>query len=46
MPIRIDLSNGWDSKEIDKLIKALPCSDEDKKIMGHANEHLSAEGEG
>ena len=36
-PIIIDLSKGWDAKEISKLIKALTCSEFDKQKMEQEN---------
>jgi len=41
-PIIIDLSNGWDTKEISKLITALPCSEADKQIMEAQNKVFKA----
>ena len=38
MTIIIDLSKGWDKKEIDKMIKSLPCSKKDKEFMEKQNQ--------
>lgn len=40
-PIVIDLSKGWDEKEISKPISALPCSEKDKQMMEAQNHTLS-----
>jgi hypothetical protein len=36
-PIVVDLSRGWNKKEVDKLIEALPCSSNDKELMKMQN---------
>lgn len=45
-PIIIDLSKGWDVKEIEKLLNALPVSDADRQVMMIQNKILSLGEEG
>jgi hypothetical protein len=41
MAIIIDLSQGWNEKEMTKLINNLPCSKEDEEMMRQQNKIMS-----
>lgn len=39
-PVMIDLSKGWNSQEVNKLISLLPCPEIDKKVMRLQNKTI------